>query len=357
MTTQRVRVGVIGAGMIAQVMHLPYLAELGDLFDVRAICDLSLGTATAVAHKYGIPHVTHDYRAMLQEADIDAVLVLTNNHAAPAIAAANAGKHLLVEKPMCANLAEADELIDAVRATGVVGMVGYHKRYDPGYRHGRDLIQRMDNPHLVRLHDVIGPNDLFLAHYHILRVDDIDKSLLNRLDAEQAESYKIAIGDQPDHVLRAYGLMLGLSTHDMTILHGALGLPERVVSTEIWANGLAYASIFAYPGDLRCVFDTGYVAGLRKFDETLAVYAEDKVVTIDFPSPFIKNAPTTVETWEMNGAIYQESRAVASYEEAFKEELRHFHACITQGVQPETPLTEGREDIAFLIKMIQAYRP
>lgn len=357
MATKRVRVGVIGAGMIAQVMHVPHLVELGDQFEVAAICDISLGTATAVARKYGIPHVKSDYRQMLDEVDLDAVLVLTTNHAPPAIAAARAGKHVLIEKPMCNNLAEADELIDAARSSGVVGMVGYHKRYDPGYRYGRDLIQRMENPNLVRLHDVIGPNDAFLAHYDIQRVDDVDKNLLGKLNDENAESVRVAIGDQPEHVVRAYQLMLGLTTHDMTILHGALGLPERVVSTDIWANGLAYASIFAYPGDLRCVFDTGIMPGLRKFDETLTVYSKNKVVEIAFPSPFIKNAPTMVETWEMNGDVYQETHAQASYEEAFKEELRHFHACIEQGVEPETPLTEGRDDIAFLIQMIEAYRP
>jgi len=357
MATKRVRVGVIGAGMIAQVMHVPHLVELGELFEIAAICDISLGTATAVAHKYGIPHAMSDYQQMLDEVDLDAVLVLTLNHAPPAIAAARAGKHLLIEKPMCNNLAEADELLDAVKSSGVVGMVGYHKRYDPGYRHGRDLIQSLESPNLVRLHDVIGPNDAFLSHYDILRVDDVDKGLLNKLNAENAASVRVAIGDQPEHVVRAYGLMLGLTTHDMTILHGALGLPERVVSTDIWSNGLAYASIFAYPGDLRCVFDTGIIAGLRKFEESLTVYSRDKVVEIAFPSPFIKNAPTMVETWEMNGGVYQETHAQASYEEAFKEELRHFHACIEQGIEPETPLTEGRDDIAFLIKMIEAYRP
>ncbi|GIW61089.1 MAG: oxidoreductase [Patescibacteria group bacterium] len=357
MTKERIQIGVIGAGMIAQVMHLPHLLEMEEQFEVTALCDISVGTAMAVARKFGIKNVTSDYRDLLEKFDIDAVLVLTRDHAKPAIAAACAGKHVFIEKPMCNNLEEADELVDAVRSNNVVGMVAYHKRYDPGYRLGRQLIQALETPYLVRLHDVIGPNEFFLEHYDIIRIDDIDPVKKRDMDAEHMDSLRVAIGEQPPAVIRAYELMLGLSTHDVTILHGALGLPSHVISTEIWADGTAYAAIMAYANGLRCVFDTGFIRGLRKFDETLTVYSSNKVVEIAFPSPFLKNAPTMVETWEMNGDVYVESHHLASYEEAFKEELRHFHACIVEGQTPETPVTEGREDIALLIQMIQAYRP
>jgi hypothetical protein len=80
------------------------------------------------------------------------------------------------------------------------------------------------------------------------------------------------------------------------------------------------------------------------------------VVSIVFPSPFLKNAATTVETWEMVGTAYRESQTTASYHEAFKLELIHFHECIVSGQTPHTPLSEGRQDIATLIAMIQAFR-
>src|SRR5687767_10573489 len=111
-TTPRVRVGLIGAGMIAQVMHLPHLLELSDRFEVTALCDISPATVQAVAQKYAIAYYTTDYHELLARSDVDAVLVLTRDHAQPAIDAARARKHLFVEKPMCINLAEADELVD-----------------------------------------------------------------------------------------------------------------------------------------------------------------------------------------------------------------------------------------------------
>ena len=351
MSQPKVRVGLIGTGMIAQVMHLPQLLEPPDQFEVAALCDISPGTVAAVANKYGVANTYTDHRDMLAQADLDAVLVLTPNHARPAIDAVRAGKHVLIEKPMCNNLEEADELLDAARSTGVVGMVAYHKRYDPGYRIGQAAIRTLNRPHLIELHDMIGPNDMFLAHYDLIRIDDLDPATKQRAQQEQLASLQIAIGQQPEHIMRAYGLMLGLSTHDMTILHGAVGLPERVIGADIWDNGLGIAAMFAYPGDLRCMFYTGIMPKLRKFDESLTVYSDERVVSIQFPSPFLKNAPTIVEEWRMEGGAYQEVRTEASYLEAFKEELKHFHSCIVEGKTPDTPLQEGRDDIATLIEI------
>ena len=353
---KQVRIGLIGAGMIAQVMHLPHLLELPELFEVVALCDLSPATVQAVATRFGVAFTATDYREMLERVDLDAVMVLTRDHAQPATDSLRAGKHVFIEKPMCNNLDEADELLDAQAQSGCVAMLGHHKRYDPGYVAGRNRIRQMQNPHLIRLHDVAGPNELFLEHYDIVRVDDIDAAAKDRMQQLHQESLQRAIGAQPQAVLSAYGLMLGLSIHDIYILDGAFGLPERVVSTEIWDDGAAYASILAYPDNLRCVLDTALVSGLRVFDESLTVYAPDSIVSIVFPSPFLKNAATVVEEWEMDGGCFRESRTTASYEEAFKLELIHFHDCIVNRKVPRTPAAEGRAQIALLIEMIRAYR-
>ena len=357
MGAKRVGIGLIGAGMIAQVMHLPHLLELPDLFEVVALCDLSPGTLQAVAARCGIGFTTSDYREMLARADLDAVMVLTRDHAQPATDALRAGKHVFIEKPMCNNLDEADELLEAQAQSGRVAMLGHHKRYDPGYVAGRHRIRQMQAPHLIRLHDVAGPNELFLEHYDIVRVDDVDAAAKGRMQRSHQESLQRAVGAQPEAVLRAYGLMLGLSIHDIYILDGAFGLPERVVSTEIWDGGAAYASILAYPDNLRCVLDTALVRGMRVFDESMTVYAPDSIVSIVFPSPFLKNAATVVEEWEMDDGGFRASRTTASYAEAFKLELIHFHDCIVNGETPRTPAVEGRAQIALLIEMIGAYRP
>ena len=138
--SDRLKVGVIGAGVIAQVMHLNYLRELSDRFEVVALCDISGENADNNADRYNIGKRYTDWREMLDDADIDAVFILTSgSHAPIAIAAANAGKHVLVEKPMCFSVAEGLEMKAAADAAGVTLMVAYPKRYDPAFERFRDV--------------------------------------------------------------------------------------------------------------------------------------------------------------------------------------------------------------------------
>src|SRR4051812_6703544 len=100
--TDRLKVGVVGAGVIAQVMHLNYLRELSDRFEIVALCDISDENAANNAERYNIGKTFTDWREMLEDADIDTVFILTSgSHAPIAIAPANAAQHVLVEKPQC----------------------------------------------------------------------------------------------------------------------------------------------------------------------------------------------------------------------------------------------------------------
>src|SRR5205823_6839740 len=97
----RLRVGIIGCGLIAQVMHLHYLRELSDRFEIAAVCDVSEEVRAACAREYGVREQYASWQELIAR-PLDAVLVLTSgSHAPIAIAAAKAGLHALVEKPMC----------------------------------------------------------------------------------------------------------------------------------------------------------------------------------------------------------------------------------------------------------------
>src|SRR4051812_17586506 len=137
----RIRVGVIGCGLVAQVMHLPHLRELDDRFEVAALCDLAPGPLEWAGTMF--PQASrHTAWADLVD-EVDAVLVLTaGSHAPVAIAAAQAGVHVFVEKPMCFSVNEGREMIAAAQANGVVLMVGYMKRYDPSYEELQRTLDR-----------------------------------------------------------------------------------------------------------------------------------------------------------------------------------------------------------------------
>jgi predicted dehydrogenase len=352
----RVRIGLIGCGMVAQVMHLPYLRELADRFEIVALCDVSPMLVATLGRIYQVPHTFVDYRGMLERVDLDAVMVLTQHHADPAIAAARAGKHVFVEKPMVVNLEEADELIDTARERAVKVMVGYMKRYDPGYLAGlREIAPVRDEVRLIELHDVIGPNSAFLAHHPVYRFDDVPPEIIQEGLEKRDAAIRRAIGDVPEAVKRAYGLMLGLSTHDVAILTGAFGRPEEVLAVEIWDGGRYYTATLRYPGETRCVFYTGTTPGIRRFDEKITAISPNRTVEISFPSPFLKSTPTMVRVYENRDGVYREDNILASYEEAFKEELIHFHDCIVNNREPLTDAVEGRKDTELLIQFVRTY--
>src|SRR5437764_6239151 len=156
-----VKVGVIGCGEIAQWMHLPFLTELPG-FRVTAVCDISPRVVEHVGERFGVERRFTGVHALLEHGDVDAVVIATPIHSDPAIAAAQAGKHVLIEKPMALNLAEAEAMVDAAEQAGVRLMVAYMKRYDPGYQYGRQLMQQMQDVRLIRSHDLNGPNSAFV---------------------------------------------------------------------------------------------------------------------------------------------------------------------------------------------------
>jgi predicted dehydrogenase len=121
--TSPIRVGVIGCGVIAQVMHLPHLSQ-SEVFELTAVCDIAAPVADGCAERFGAREAFTDWRDML-ESELDAVMVLTSgNHAPIAIAAAEAGMHVFVEKPMALSPADCQAMIDAAEKAGVCLMVG-----------------------------------------------------------------------------------------------------------------------------------------------------------------------------------------------------------------------------------------
>jgi predicted dehydrogenase len=128
-------IGIIGSGGIAQGAHLPAYKALAD-DDVRviAVADVRRETAEQAAKKFEVPHIYEDYRELLKRDDIDAVSVCTPNfmHKQPTIDALEAGKHVLVEKPLAINAAEGREMVAAARRTGRKLQAGLNNRFGSG---------------------------------------------------------------------------------------------------------------------------------------------------------------------------------------------------------------------------------
>ena len=135
------KVGIVGAGGITRA-HLPAYLERPDRVQLNAVCDLVEPLAQELAKKAGIDAVYLDINEMLRDADIEAVDICTthNAHAPLAIAAAEAGKHVIVEKPMAISVQECRDMIDAADKAGVTLMVAQHLRYAPEAQAAKRLL-------------------------------------------------------------------------------------------------------------------------------------------------------------------------------------------------------------------------
>src|SRR5258708_24541096 len=138
-------------------MRRPCLRERSDRFGVSAMCDLSAEARAAVAREYAVPQQFDSWQELVAQ-PLDAVLVLTSgSHAPPAIAAAKAGMHVLVEKPMCFSVAEGQEMVEAAEKAGVTLMVAYNKRYAPAYLTLVEESSRLRDDRLFRITTLESP--------------------------------------------------------------------------------------------------------------------------------------------------------------------------------------------------------
>jgi predicted dehydrogenase len=125
----KVRIAVIGAGSISE-MHLKSYQNNPDA-ELYAICDLNEERAKAKAEKYGITRIYTDYKELLADPEVEAVSICTwnNSHAPISIAALDAGKNVLTEKPLCKTVGEALAVEEAVHRSGKTLQVGFVRRY------------------------------------------------------------------------------------------------------------------------------------------------------------------------------------------------------------------------------------
>jgi len=131
----KLQIGIIGCGGIANQKHLPSLSKLPELCELVAFCDIKEERAIAAAGKYGAADAKTyvDYKELLKDESIDVVHVLTPNvaHSPITVDAFEAGKHVMCEKPMAHNSAEARKMIDAADRAGKKFTIGYQNRFRP----------------------------------------------------------------------------------------------------------------------------------------------------------------------------------------------------------------------------------
>jgi len=132
---EKLRIGIVGCGGIANGKHMPSLKKFSDKVELVAFCDIIPERAEQAVKEYGTPDAKAyvDYHELLEDKSIDVVHVCTPNrsHAEITVAALEAGKHVMCEKPMAKTAADARLMLDAAKRTGKKLTIGYQNRCYP----------------------------------------------------------------------------------------------------------------------------------------------------------------------------------------------------------------------------------
>jgi predicted dehydrogenase len=353
---QRLKVGVVGCGVIAQVMHLPHLSELDDRYELAAVCDLSTSVAEACMRRFGAGRAVSQWQQLL-DMDLDVVFVLTSgSHAPVAIAAASTGSHVFVEKPMCLSPAEGRAMIEAADRAGVRLMVGTMKRYDPAYRRLLELLPAVEDLRMVRVTTLESPFEPYVRHYPLVPPNGVPASVLQALREDDARRLEAALPEADEETRFCYRwMLLDNLVHEFNALRGALGEPDQVTFADLSRRVVAVNMTF---GDVECHLSwVDLLSGIARYRQEFMFLAPDERLTLTLPSPYLRNMPSelTVEGGEPGSAHSWSRQEVVSYDEAFKRELLELHSAITEDREPLTDGHDGLHDVTLCRSIAQAH--
>ncbi|KAF4467850.1 myo-inositol 2-dehydrogenase [Fusarium albosuccineum] len=371
MTNRVLHVGVIGAGDVAQIVHVPTLVFLSRLFKITTICDISKKTAEHCAAKFGIPKSTNNVDDIFNDASIDVVFVLTSDefHAPYTITALQSGKYVLLEKPISLSIQTAQKIVEAEKTApnGARVFVGYMRRYAPSLQAFKREVSTIKSIKYARIRDIIGPNAYFISQSGTdpqKWFDDIPpeagKERKDRLAVLLEEAWDTPFSDLSAAQMDYCTLLANLGSHGLSLMREVLGgLPEEVLAST--DNARWYTTMFDYrnraaPNErFTAVYETG-IDTVPRFDSEVAIFGEDKSVKICYETPFVKGLGITVEIDELNEFGEKCHRSLqTSYEDAYTAELKDLYECVANGKEIKTTAADALEDLRLFKMMMDKY--
>ena len=315
---EKLKVGLIGCGNIGAGGHLPAYAHIPEA-ELVAVCDIVTERANQAAQISGATPYT-DYRQLLERDDIEMVDIClpTDLHAQVTIAALEAGKHVLCEKPMAHTLEAAKAVIDAARRNGVKLMIGHVRRFDHRYASIKAQLGagRVGKPVFIRRAErqfLPFPPDAW--HWHPQRgggvILDIGVHVTDMFhwffEEDAVEVYAVA------RSVRETARTAGSFDHAML--------------TCKFPKGVGFAEIsWAYP--------KGFGGAL--YAQLDIVGTEGKISYSDKDTN-----PMLAYTPEKGHELPRYFRFMSTTEYAFEEEIRHFVRCVLEDKEPAVSLEDA----------------
>lgn len=324
------RLGFLGAGPVAQAIHLPTLARLGDAVRVTEVMDVDVELAGAVAAPHGA-RVTASLDELLAGDGIDVAVVCSPDvfHVTQIEALAAAGvAGILAEKPIALTHDEADRVAAAVTASGTALVVGAMHTYDPAWLAAREALGPLADrgPFHVRSAVYIPGNDRF---------EDMATTMLRPPRPDRP-------APSPEAVLR--GGVMGLAIHDLPLVRTVLPTIDRVAfaaRVEPWG----YAITATGPaGSVDLLARTG---GTWQPDWTLGIWGRDVELELTFTPSYVHAGSATARLRGPDGA----ERVFGPYPAGgYEAEWRELLA-VLGGAAPRYPVAHLMDDVTYAIDL------
>jgi predicted dehydrogenase len=345
--------------MIAQVEHIPNLLHLRDLFEVVGVADPSAHVRREVTGRYGIPGFATAGDLLLESLDALVVAVPDPLHAATVLAGLELGLHVFCEKPLCYTEADAAGIAAARDRAGAVVQVGYMKRFDPNYQAALEYLPEGGAGLRYVSVEVSDPDSWpFVAHRPLVRPDDVPADLVADARARQHVQAAEALGVAVDgELLRGYTepLMSG-AVHVVNATHGMLdrmGIATGpVLAGTIFAGGeAASGSVSLLDGRALWHLVQVLVPDVAWYRERYTLHFDDRVVELEFPSPYLNNQQTSLRVRRSDGLRLDTLHVQAGYAEAFVRELEWFWASVVEGAERRNTVEDAVRDARLLTEI------
>ena len=330
MNGEEVRIGVIGCGSIAQHAHLPALQRTANAALV-AVCDPYEDVARRVGRLNGLDErdtYTHHDR-ILERADVDAVSICapTTMHAEIAVAAMNAGKHVLVEKPMAVTSDEAHRMVEAAEQSGKTLMVAYNHSYDVATACVKKMLEDGE----------VGDVAYAEVFFYEDRYSWTAGALASTIRAENQKSFWPQYED-PYERLREF--IHNFDSHVINLMRLLLGEPAGIEYCR-WIEGSGLWAVFDY-GTFKAGFKN---VRLRQpdFEKGIEICGRRKRVRLDLAPPLERYTPGRVQVIDIENETT--SWPFLGWRWPFDAEYEHFVSCLVEGREPMTSGRQAQRDV------------
>jgi predicted dehydrogenase len=351
----QVKIGLIGLGEVAQLMHLPLLAD-DQRFEIAAVTDVSRSLTEYVAKRYSVPKMPRSAAELIADPALDAVMILTPDflHAPLLEQAIRAGKHVFIEKPAALTAAELEPIVELNRTNPKVVFVGYMRRFAPAFTALKERLPERGEIRHVRIRDLIRESQFFVdqTRYLFVPKDVPEPAISEGRSRTQALLRSVMGNDATAEQIRAYQVLTGLASHSFSAMCELFGRPLKVAAAR-QHRGENVVVLFDY-GHFTALYEA-VIHDVARFDAGIEVLTMNEHFRINYDTPYIRNLPTRLEitTSERNSTGTEVIGPF--YEDAFRVELEAFHRAVTTGEKPKTTLEDSLSDLRLFAEVGQHF--